>query len=1001
MDSVKPKVLAPGMYAIDVEPILPRNRNNRKVHLDYLKHLKESVETLREIIKEVRVEKPLDSSLASTCLYTKLSQEFLEYVIGTCPKDFNKRDKKIATTPLTMNKQVTFKETSRTSNANTQKHVKPQKEHKTNVPEIPSIGITSSTEASGSKPRSNTKNNRILPAKSVNKKKVKDHPRNNKSNLKQTNRVDSSISYKRTVINSNSNSLCKTCNKCLISAKHDVCVAKYLNSVNASPNVKQALRKLSRPTKSKGVPLQKPDHVSSSVIVITEKLSRTDHPLIFGFRLLKTYDGESLTAHEFREKVHRERQFCDSDLEVAFRKDSYYVRNEDGVQLIKGSRGSNLYTISVEDMMKSSPICLLSKTSKNKSWLWHRQLNHLNFGTINDLARKDLNSSTERHCRKTESNSCGSYSDNADISKALKFLWAEAVATACYTQNRSLIHTLFGALCYPTNDSKDLGKLKATADIRIFVGYAPNRKGYQIHNKRTRRILETIYMQFDELTEPMAPVHISTGPEPILLTPGQIHSGLYLKPPNVERPVPPTPAAQVLVVSAGTPSSTTIDQDAPSTSYSPSSSIVQPPILHQGVAAGPAIKDNPFAQTDNDPFVNVFSPEPSSDESSFGDASSAESTQVTQPHNHLGKWSNDHPLDNVIVEPKNVKTAMVKACWFKAMQEEIYEFDRLQVWELVPKPDCVMIIALKWIYKVKLDEYGDVLKNKAQLVAKGYRQEEGIDFEESFAPVAWIEAIRIFIANAASKNMIIYQMDVKTAFLNDELKEEVYVSQPEGFVDPDHPTHVYCLKKALYGLKRAPREWYNTLSRFLLENKFSKGVVDPTLFTRKTGKHILLVQIYIKTGRGPLRIPVDQTRFREMVSSLMYLTSSRPDLDTAMTLTSYADADHADCQDTWRKAEYIAISGCYTQILWMRSQLTDYGFAFNNIPLYCNNKSAITLCCNNVQHSLSKHIDIRHHFIREQVENGVVELYFVTTDYQLANIFTKALPIERFKFLLL
>ncbi|GJU22349.1 retrovirus-related pol polyprotein from transposon TNT 1-94 [Tanacetum coccineum] len=137
--------------------------------------------------------------------------------------------------------------------------------------------------------------------------------------------------------------------------------------------------------------------------------------------------------------------------------------------------------------------------------------------------------------------------------------------------------------------------------------------------------------------------------------------------------------------------------------------------------------------------------------------------------------------------------------------EEIHEFDWLQVWELVPKPDCVMIIALKWIYKVKLDKYGDVLKNKARLVAKGYHQEKGINFEESIAPVARIEAIRIFIANAASKNMIIYEMDVKNAFLNGELKKEVYVSQPEGFVDPDYPTHDYRLKKALYSLKQAPR----------------------------------------------------------------------------------------------------------------------------------------------------------------------------------------------------
>ncbi|GKF63026.1 retrovirus-related pol polyprotein from transposon TNT 1-94 [Tanacetum coccineum] len=166
------------------------------------------------------------------------------------------------------------------------------------------------------------------------------------------------------------------------------------------------------------------------------------------------------------------------------------------------------------------------------------------------------------------------------------------------------------------------------------------------------------------------------------------------------------------------------------------------------------------------------------------------------------------------------------------MQDEIYKFDRLDVWELVPPPDCAMIVALKWIYKVKLDEYGDVLKNKARLVAKGYGQEEGLDFEESFAPVARLEAIRIFLANTASKNMIVYQMDVKTAFLNGELKEEVYVSQPEGFVDPDRPHHVYHLKKALYGFKQAPRVWYDTLLKFLLAQGFSKWL----RFAQKTIK---------------------------------------------------------------------------------------------------------------------------------------------------------------------
>ncbi|GJV55132.1 retrovirus-related pol polyprotein from transposon TNT 1-94 [Tanacetum coccineum] len=306
--------------------------------------------------------------------------------------------------------------------------------------------------------------------------------------------------------------------------------------------------------------------------------------------------------------------------------------------------------------------------------------------------------------------------------------------------------------------------------------------------------METIHVQFDELSEPMAPMQLSTGPAPTFLTPGQISSGLvpnpvpttpyvpptnkeleilfqpmfneYLEPPRVERLVSPTPAV---------------------------------PVNSAGVAAGSTlIEDNPFAPVDNDSFVNVVAPKPSSEASSSGDAISTRKQLATD-----ALWC----LYNSVlskVKPKNFKSAIIKDCWFQAMQDEIYEFDQLQVWELVPRPDYVMIIALKWIYKVKLDEYGDVLKNKARLVAKGYRHEEGIDFEESFAPVARIKAIRIFIANAASKNITIYQIDVKTTFLNNELKKEVYVCQPEDFIDPDHPTHVYRLKKALYGLNQAP-----------------------------------------------------------------------------------------------------------------------------------------------------------------------------------------------------
>ncbi|GJX24667.1 retrovirus-related pol polyprotein from transposon TNT 1-94 [Tanacetum coccineum] len=185
------------------------------------------------------------------------------------------------------------------------------------------------------------------------------------------------------------------------------------------------------------------------------------------------------------------------------------------------------------------------------------------------------------------------------------------------------------------------------------------------------------------------------------------------------------------------------------------------------------------------------------------------------------------------------------------MQEELNEFERLKVWELVPHPDKVMVITLKWIYKVKLDELGGILKNKARLVARGYRQEEGIDFEESFAPVARLDAIRIFLAYAAHMNMIVYQMDVKTAFLNGILREEVYVSQPDGFVDQDNPNHVYKLKKALYGLKQAPRACDPVDTPMVEKSKLDEDTQGKAM---------------------------DPTHYRRIIGTLMYLTSSRPDL---------------------------------------------------------------------------------------------------------------------------
>ncbi|GJW52554.1 retrovirus-related pol polyprotein from transposon TNT 1-94 [Tanacetum coccineum] len=847
-----PKVSVLEKYAIDVHPLPQPQRNNRGVHHGYLNHLRDTLDTLREIVEEARSNRPSDNR------------------------------------------------------------------------------VSTATTARRSQPKNNTTHDKTLPTISVPKKNVEDHPRTNKFKLSKKNRVNSSISVRRTIFNTNSNSL----------SRYVVQIVLWYLDLGCSKHMTGDRSRLRNFMKK---------------FIGTVRFGNDHFGAIMGYgdyvigdsMISQVYYVEGLGHNLFSVS-----QFYDSDLEVAFRKHTCFVRDLDGVDLIKGSRGTNLYTISVEDMMRSSPICLLSKSSKKKSWLWHPRLNHLNFDTLNDLARKDLVRGLPRlkfekdhlcsACQLGKSRKathkpkmvniimevlhtlhmdlCGSirvqsingkkyilvivddysrftflrskdetlefvvtllkqlqvglnkmvrnvrtnngkkfvnkyltaYYESVGIthektvprtpqqngiverqnrtlleaartmlifSKALMFLWAEAIATACYNQNQSLIHTLhnktlyelvhdkkldlsclhvFGALCYPTNDSEDLGKLKAKADIGFFVSYAPNRKGYRIYNKQTRQIMETIHVTFDELTGQTAPN------------------------PPAARLVPPTPAAQVLVNQTGPSVSIFVNPNAPLESYSPSSTDHQSSFIHIGVAVEHSVEVNHF--------VNVFSLEPGSEASSFGVISIAKPNHSTQPHEHLRKWTDSHPIDNIIknpsrpvstrkqvttdalwcfynsvlskVKPKNFQSVVTEDCWFQAMQHEIHEFDRLDVWELVPPPD--------------------------------------------------------------------------------------YIN------------------------------------------------------SKPTKKHLEAVNTDLSENQG---------------TANMGLWYSK---DTAIILTTYTDADHAGCQDTQRSTSGSA------QLLGDKA----------------------------------KHIDMRHHFIREQVEKGVVELYFMRIKYQLADIFTKALPRERFEFIL-
>ncbi|GKB08328.1 retrovirus-related pol polyprotein from transposon TNT 1-94 [Tanacetum coccineum] len=354
-------------------------------------------------------------------------------------------------------------------------------------------------------------------------------------------------------------------------------------------------------------------------------------------------------------------------------------------------------------------------------------------------------------------------------------------------------------------------------------------------------------------------------------------------------------------------------------------------------------------------------------------------------------------------KPKKIKEVIADSAWIEAMQEVLHQFDRLQ--------------------------------------------EEGIDFEESFAPVARLEAVRIFVAYAAHKSFPIYQMDVKTTFLNGLLREEVYVAQPDGFVDPDHPEKVYCLRKALYGSKQAPRAWYDELSNFLMSKGFTKGTIDPTIFMIRYVKDILLVQIYVDDIIFGSTNPKFSKRFEKLmhnrfemsligemkfflglqihqslrgifISQAKYAleilkkhgmdkcdsigtpmaTKLKLDadlsgkLDSGFKLKAFSDVGHAGCLDT-RKSTSGGIQFLGDKLVSWMIKKQDCTTMSSAEAEYM----ALSISC--AHHSRNKHIHTRYYFIKEHVKNGIIELYFVRTEYHLADLFTKALPEDRFQYL--
>ncbi|GJT90778.1 retrovirus-related pol polyprotein from transposon TNT 1-94 [Tanacetum coccineum] len=588
-------------------------------------------------------------------------------------------------------------------------------------------------------------------------------------------------------LNANSELKYVKCNGCMLFDNHDLYVLDFINNVNTRNKSKSVKRSSKRkvledqpgkvlksvsankkePSQSWGsivfdVPSSSLDECRSSKLFsvkfgndhVAKILGYSDYQ-IGNVTISRVYYVEGLGHNLFSVG-----KFCDSNLEVAFPQHTCFIRNLEGVDLLTGSRGNNLYTLSLGDMMTPSPICLLSKASK------------------------------------------------------------------------------------------------------------------------TKRIIETIHVDFDELTA-MASKHNSSGPALHEMTPSTISSGL------VPNPSPSTPFVP--------PSRTYWD------------------ILFQ-------------------PMFNEL---------------------LTPP------FSVDYPVSEVVA-PIHEVVAPVPA---------VSTGSSSSTNELVPRPDKVMVITLKWIYKVKLDELGDILKNKARLVARGCRQEEGIDFEESFA------------------------------------LEEVYVSQPDGFVDPDNPNHVYKLKKALYGLKQAPRAWYDMLSSFPISQDFSKGSVDPTMFIRKEGKELLLVQVYVDDIIFAASTPELCDLFAKIIgifnNQLKYAHKSLKKygfdscdlVDTPMVEKSKLDEDKEGkllIRSAYRKA-----LKCSKKDLSVSIRNRTSGVCFWEIDLLASHQKGRKA----LRYPVWK-LNILLCWDVEHVENGVIELYFVNTEYQLADIFTKALCRERIEFLI-
>nr|GEW29072.1 retrovirus-related Pol polyprotein from transposon TNT 1-94 [Tanacetum cinerariifolium] len=906
----------PELLKIDVAPLAPKLRNNRTVHTDYLRHTQEETVTLREIVESERLLNPLNTSL-----------------------DYAYRHRKVR----------------------------------------PSL--------------------------------------NKKKSVVDTKAISSVMNSK---LNVNADLKCTTCNGCLFFDNHDSCVLAYTNFVNASlksKSVKKPVnRKILQPTGKMFTTIEhiwRPTGWTFTLVGNVFPLTRISTTAIVPLRepilIESNTDKPVVTLVYSRKSKADKKKVPVSNPKI----NKSLVANKMEPQNSWGSTSSNVPSSLIECRndhvakimgygdYKIGNVTIvrvyfveglghnLFSASKTKSWLWHCRLSHLNFGAINHLARQGLVTGLPK-LKFEKDYLCSACAMGKSTKKSHKPKYEDT--------NQEKLYLLHMDLCRPMRVESINGKkyiLVIVDDYSQFTWV----KFLRSKDEAPDFIIKFLKMIQVRLKVPVRRIRTDNRIEFVNQTLREYYEEVGISHETSVARSPQQNGPTLNEMTLVTISSGLVQKSSSSTPYVPPSR-------------------NDWDLLFQPMFDELLNPPPSVDHQA-----AEVITLIAEVILPVQAESTGSPSSTSVDQD--------------APSLKLNEFERLEVWELVPHPDKVMVITLKWIYKVKLDELGGILKNEDCLVARGYRQEEGIDFEESFASVARLEAIQIFLTYAAHKNMVVYQIDVKTVVLNGNLREEVYVSQLGGFVDQDNPNHVYKLKKALYGLKQALHTWYDMLSSFLISQDFSKGSVDPTLFIRRNGNDLLLISqsprgIFINQSKyaleslkkygfesyDPVDTPmvekskldedkegkaVDPSYYHGMIGTFLYLTASRPDLqfaicmcaryqarpiekhvhvvkrifrylrgtvhqglwyskDSSVALTVFADADHADCQDTHRntsgsvqfqgerliswsskrqksavisstKAEYIALSGCCAQILWMRSQISDYGLGFNKISM--------------------------------------------------------------------